>query len=157
MPQLSVMTGNHVNLSVSDLERSVAWYTEVFELVVVGDERSITPFSAEPMRYRSLGSLETMSYVIGLIEHERRSSEQFDEHRTGLDHVGLHVPDASDLEAWMEHLDALGVEHSEIKVAPYASSMTLRDPDGIQLELFWVDLGYWAGLFVDAAARLRQP
>ena len=152
MPQLSAMSGNHVNLSVSDLDRSVAWYTRVFGLVVMGDERSVVPASQEPMRYRSLGSLDSMSYVIGLIEHSRRSSEPFDEHRPGLDHVALHVPSSDDLLEWAAHLDALDVEHSGVKPADYASCITLRDPDGIQLELFWANMEFWAQLFISAAA-----
>jgi glyoxylase I family protein len=150
MPKLSAMSGNHVNLSVSDLDRSVGWYTKVFGLVVIGNEQSVIPASEEPMRYRSLGSMESMSYVIGLMQHERQSSDRFDERRPGLDHVAFHVPTDRDLHTWVEHLDALGVEHSGIKTVPYASCITLRDPDHIQLELFWANLDYWAGLFLSA-------
>jgi catechol-2,3-dioxygenase len=153
---LAAMSGGHINLSVSDLNRSVAWYSKVFGLVVIGDEQSVIPASEEPMRYRSLGSMESMSYVIGLMQHERQSSDRFDERRPGLDHVAFHVPANEDLNAWVEHLDALGVEHSGIKNVPYGSCITIRDPDHIQLELFWANLEYWAGLFISAAGDPSQ-
>jgi catechol 2,3-dioxygenase-like lactoylglutathione lyase family enzyme len=156
MPRLAAMSGSHLNLSVSDLDRSVAWYSKVFELVVIGDEKSVIPASEEPMRYRSLGSTESMSYVIGLIQHERRSSDRFDERRPGLDHVGFHVPTNEDLNDWVKHLDALGVEHSGIKNVAYGSCVTIRDPDHIQLELFWANLEYWAGLFISAGGDPSQ-
>lgn len=153
MPRLSASSGNHVNLTVTDLNRSVDWYLQTFGLAVIGDEEAVVPATDEPMRYRSLGSPETMSYVVGLIEHDLGTSERFDERRPGLDHVALHVPEASDLEAWAEHLDVLGVEHSGIKTTPYASCITLRDPDGIQLELFLPNLDFWAQRFLKAAER----
>jgi len=38
-----------------------------------------------------------------------------------------------ELEAWVKHLDALGVAHPGIKDGHI---LTVRDPDNIQLELF---------------------
>ena len=38
-----------------------------------------------------------------------------------------------------------------LQTADYAAVITLRDPDGIQLELFWADPDVWAALFIAAA------
>ena len=153
MPQLGPTSGNHVNLSVSDLERSADWYCRVFGLVVVGDEQSVPAATDRPLRYRSLVDPSTLSYIVGLIEHGDRSRDPFDERSTGLDHFGLHVAEASDLEDWARHLDELGVEHSGIKTVPYGSAITLRDPDNIQLEIQCPDVGFWAPRFIEASER----
>lgn len=59
--------------------------------------------------------------------------------RSGLDHLEFIVEDRADLDAWVARLDELGVAHSGVKVAPASknSMVTFRDPDNIQLELFW--------------------
>ena len=98
--------------------------------------------------------LETFSYVIGLVEHSRRTTDRFDEHRTGLDHVAFHVPDVTDLDMWAEHRHSLSIEHSGIKMTTHASVITLRDPDGIQLELYWPNREFWAERFI-AFVRAR--
>jgi glyoxylase I family protein len=151
MPGLSASNGNHVNLTVTNLERSVDWYRQTFGLTVIGDETSLPPASDESMRYRALASFDAMSYIVGLIEHGGGTADRFDERRTGLDHLALHVPDASELKAWEEHLNALGVEHSGVKTLAYGSGLTVRDPDGIQLELFAPNPEYWTSLFIKAA------
>lgn len=136
--------GNHVNLTVTDLDRSVAWYRRVFGLVDVADESTVTPAADTPIRYRSLFDPRTSSYVVGLIEHPDGDRGPFDERRPGLDHLAFHVPEPGDLHDWARHLDDLGVEHSGIKHAPYEDVITLRDPDGIQLEVCWPNTAWWA-------------
>jgi catechol 2,3-dioxygenase-like lactoylglutathione lyase family enzyme len=151
MPKLAPMAGNHVNLSVRDLERSVEWYCRVFGLTVVGDEGAVPAATDRPLRYRSLGDLTTMSYVVGLIEHPDGEESPFDERRCGLDHFALHVSTPEDVEEWAEHLRALGVEHSGPKTVSYATAITLRDPDGIQLEIACPDVSFWATRFMGSA------
>jgi catechol 2,3-dioxygenase-like lactoylglutathione lyase family enzyme len=79
--------------------------------------------------------------VIGLHTNTGNGGEQFDEARTGLDHVALNVATRADLEAWTGWLDELGIEHSDIRAGaqpfPFAT-VVFRDPDNIQLELFAV-------------------
>lgn len=134
---------NHVNLTVTDLERSVNWYCEVLGLIVAADETTVEPATDAAIRYRSLFDPETMSYVVGLIQHPDGDGSRFDERRTGLDHFAVHVPEATDLEDWARHLDEVGIEHSGIKRAPYEDVITLRDPDDIQLEICWPNTPWW--------------
>ena len=152
MPRISPTGGNHINLSVSDLDRSVAWYCRVLGLVVIAGEQDVPPATDRPLRYRSLASPQTMSYVIGLIEHAGGTAEPFDERRPGLDHFALHVPESADLADWAEHLSRLGVEHSGIKTVAYGAAITFRDPDNIQLELHLPNLGFWAARMQDVGA-----
>lgn len=146
---MELARSNHVNLTVSRLDRSVAWYCEVFELVVVGDEQRCAPATDVPLRYRALFHRATTSYVVGLIEHPDGEGSTFDERRTGLDHFALHVPERADLRDWAHHLDRLEVEHSGIKQAPYEDAITLRDPDNIQLEICWPNVAFWTALQSD--------
>lgn len=83
-------------------------------------------------------------YVVGLIEHPDAIEGRFDERRIGLDHLAFHVPEQADLVDWVDHLDRLAVEHSGITQTHYEDAVTLRDPDGIQLELCWVNLAWWS-------------
>jgi glyoxylase I family protein len=150
MPKLAAMAGNHVNLTVRDLERSVDWYCGVFGLAVVGDEIGVPAASEHPLRYRSLADLTTMSYVVGLIEHSNAVADEFDERHCGLDHFAMHVPSPEDVVEWADHLTALGVEHSGPKTVAYETTLFLRDPDGIQLEIACPDVSFWAMRFIAA-------
>ncbi|MBW3619960.1 MAG: VOC family protein [Actinobacteria bacterium] len=54
-----------------------------------------------------------------------------------VDHLAFHVRDRDALEHWVAHLDEAGVAHSGIvDVGGWGWMIELRDPDGIQLELF---------------------
>lgn len=39
------------------------------------------------------------------------------------------------MNAWRDHLDALGVEHSGIEDSSFGAHINFKDPDGIALEL----------------------
>jgi catechol-2,3-dioxygenase len=128
------MTGvSHIDLTVSDAERSAAWYVES-----LGLERILDPDSADltfPGRVINLIAASGR-VIISVVEHDRAEPGAFSEFRVGLDHLALAVETRSDLEEWVEHFHRIGVAHSEIADMPYGSVLVFRDPDGIQLELF---------------------
>jgi glyoxylase I family protein len=77
--------------------------------------------------------------AIGLHQNKGNHGEQFDECRTGLDHIGFNVADRDECERWADHFTALGIEHSgirDIQDPITCSTLVFRDPDNIQLELF---------------------
>jgi glyoxylase I family protein len=124
MPTFPPLT--HYALTVSDLDRSIAWYEELFGAppFFVGDEST----------YRFAVWLEQK---IGLHQHFAISgSEPFDELRPGLDHFAFGCANRDELVEWSERLDELGIEHGEIVDAFYGSGLAFRDPDNIQLEFF---------------------
>ena len=65
------------------------------------------------------------------------TSERFNERRPGLDHISFGCANRGELEKWAARLDEVGVVHGEIVDAGYGSGLSFRDPDNIQLELFY--------------------
>ena len=120
----------HLDLSVSDVEASAAWYETVLGLRrlrrVAFPERTMIVLRHDPS-----------GLVVGLNQHQGFPGEPFDERRAGLDHVGFAVARRQDLDAWQERLTALGVEHSPVSDTEVGSALVFRDPDHIQLELWW--------------------
>jgi catechol 2,3-dioxygenase-like lactoylglutathione lyase family enzyme len=53
-----------------------------------------------------------------------------------LDHLALEVTSRDELEAWMPHLEQLGVPYSPIKELGHASYICIKDPDSIPIELW---------------------
>jgi catechol 2,3-dioxygenase-like lactoylglutathione lyase family enzyme len=118
----------HVAVTVSDLERSEAWYTRLL--------------GVEPALDEDTGPFRHIVYPVGgtlLGLHgfpDLATSEQFDERRPGLDHISFGCASRDELVAWAARLDELGIAHGEIMDAGYGSGLSFRDPDNIALELF---------------------
>lgn len=52
------------------------------------------------------------------------------------------VDDASDLEAWMEHLDGHGIEHSPLIEASVGWLLVFHGPDGLEIHRYtWASHG----------------
>ena len=120
----------HVALTVSDLSTSAPWYEALFDAKPVLDE------DTEPDFHHTVYLIGD-HMLFGLHQHGRGVlHEMFSEFRVGLDHVSFGCADRAELEAWCRRLDALGIEHGEIKDASYGSGVSFRDPDGIALEFF---------------------
>ena len=119
---------------MTDGDRSAQWWHDVlgFALVVQVDQPG----------FRVWGMLHRSGVYVGLTTHSDSVGAAFDERAVGLDHLALNVADRSALEDWVNHLDHLGVPHSEIKEENGGPLITLRDPDNIQLELHAYDPRY---------------
>ena len=122
MEQFPTLT--HVAVTVTDLDRSVAWYSRLFGTDPVIVTRAPTfAWAAWP--------------EFGLHQHDEPLDDvTFSERRPGLDHVAFKCADHDVLEAWRQRLDELGLEHSDVLHEFYGSGLALRDPDGIALEFF---------------------
>jgi len=121
---------SHLDLSVSDVEASAAWYEKVLGL------RRLSRVDF-PERTMIVLRHDTSGLVIGLNRHHGFPGEPFDERRAGLDHVGFTVGRYQDLVSWQGRLATLGVEHSPVADTEVGSALVFRDPDHIQLELWW--------------------
>jgi glyoxylase I family protein len=120
----------HVAVTVTDLDRSTRWYSELLAAEPVLDE------DEEAGDFHHTVFMLDGGQLFGLHTHPRGVGERFDEHRTGLDHVAFACRDRNELESWVARLNELGIAHSGIKDAHYGSGVSFRDPDGIALEFF---------------------
>jgi glyoxylase I family protein len=129
---------HHFAPTVSDVEASAQWYEQVFGMTRVpvtfphyGGEQGYAVVLTEPRT----------GIVLGLHHHDANPGQAFDERRTGLDHMSFAVTSRADLDAWARWLDSQGVENSGVvdtgDPMPY-SVVVFRDPDHIQLELFYM-------------------
>lgn len=126
MPSVNAIS--HVTLTVTDLDASVEWYARGLRLT-----RALDMAGPGWKRVLMVGGPGVM---IGLQAHESTTAgDRFDETRVGLDHLSILCADRAEVQAWLTHLDAVGVEHSEISPEP-AHVATAPDPDGIRIEFF---------------------
>jgi glyoxylase I family protein len=122
---------HHLNVSITDLERSAAWYSSV-----LGLQRGWENPDVEG-RGRKLVMLHPTDPVrIVLTYHQSNPGEPFSEFLTGIDHIAFSVPDRAALEAWQRHFGELGVDHSPIKEGATGWLITFRDPDNVQFEMY---------------------
>jgi len=145
VPKLDGST--HINLTVTDLTRSTAWYARVFGLVVVND---VAPPDYD-FRFRTLVHPQSFASIVLGVPSTPMPGDVFDEYRAGLHHLSYHVPERADLDEWATHLDELGLEHSGVKQSQHeaGAQIWLRDPDNIWIEVYWVNRTFFAD-------RLRQ-
>jgi glyoxylase I family protein len=134
---------HHLRMSVTDVQRSTAFYTEVLGFEVAMD----APPPPDDENFDTLvDSLQGgvilmhqgMFFGLRPVDDERaNASDRFDPLRVGLDHISFGVPTRADLDAATRLLDERGVEHGPIRdLAPLGLSLlAFFDPDGIALEL----------------------
>ena len=119
----------HVELSVRDLDTSVAWYTKLL------GARDVWRGSNDRYGITACAIYEPRSKIVfAFTQHGSQEPEDFSPRRPGLDHVSFGVAGRPALEEWVRHLDALGIPHSAIQDDHQPPSVTLSDPDGIALE-----------------------
>lgn len=134
---------HHLRLTVTDVERSKAFYTEVLGFEVALDA---PPPPDDPQHLAVADTLQggvvltNQGMMIGLRPVDERragAGDRFDPFRVGLDHLSFGVPSRSDLDETVEVLDRLGVEHGQVnELASFGLCfLSFSDPDGIQLEL----------------------
>jgi glyoxylase I family protein len=119
---------HHLALTVSDVARSRAFYTDLLGFQMI-------------MEFGPRALLSNGSMVLALTPPadpaQAIQGDSFNENRLGLDHLSFSVGSYADLENAVQLFDAQGVSHGEIKdlgpIGIYV--LALRDPDNIQIEL----------------------
>lgn len=120
---------HHVTLTVADLDRSVEWYCDTLDAVVLA-ERVGGGFR------RILVTLPS-GLVLGLTQHAKTpSGDRFDHRRVGLDHLSLAEPTAADVQAWADRWELRGIVHDALVSAPSGTLVVCYDPDGIPVEVY---------------------
>jgi glyoxylase I family protein len=124
MEHLAITGVSHIELHVTDIDASTAWYKKAVGLI----ERQ-----AAPGKYAVLAP-EAGGFRLGLSEKGPVDAQ------AGFGHVAIALESMDVLRAWVEHLDAIGVPHTAIKENPFnrgVFSIDLHDPDGHEIELIY--------------------
>jgi glyoxylase I family protein len=124
----------HIRLTVTDIERSRAFYEAVFGWRVLIE----LPEGADAATRAALSFLfGGVIYDLGgtLVGLRPAATDRFDENRTGLDHLAFRLASKDELDSAARHLDNIGVAHEPIKDIGPSYILEFRDPDNIALEL----------------------
>ena len=115
---------DHVGLTVTDLDRSERFYTDVFDLVRVLD-----------FGYGRLLIHPRTGFVVAITTPDGAAGAPFTELNTGLDHIGFTAASRGELVEWERKLEALGVTYTPIRDMELGYHLNFRDPDNIALEI----------------------
>lgn len=113
---------SHVQLNVTDVAASEAWYTTVFgmERMTAADDGSYVALRHGPSR------------VVIVLSRRTDGATTLG---PPLDHLAFAVADRATLDDWATHLTEVGIEHAGVQLEGVNHSLQLRDPDGIEIEL----------------------
>ncbi len=130
---------NHVRLTVTDIDRSKAFYSDVFGASPVADfsERAKDPaVLADPDQLYGGCIFQFGTQVLGL-RPVADAGDRFDSTRVGLDHISLTVVSLDALSSAADRLTEAGITHGEIKhLSDFGMAiLSFQDPDDINLEL----------------------
>ena len=129
---------HHLRLTVTDIERSRAFYTELLGFdVAVESPPPDDPSANEAFKVLFGGVVMTRGNLIMGLRPAAPSGDRFDSDRVGLDHLSFSVGSRDDLEDALRLFDERGVSHGEITALPSfgIDVLSFEDPDGVQLEL----------------------
>lgn len=115
---------DHVSFTVTDLDVSQRFYTEVLGFVMVLD-----------VGYGRICMHPGTGFTLSLMKHEGAAGGPFTELTTGLDHLGLTAASRDELVQWERRFDEHGVSYTPIRDMEFGYHLNFRDPDHIALEL----------------------
>ncbi|MBT2898586.1 VOC family protein [Streptomyces sp. McG3] len=120
----------HVGLNVTDLERSAAFYREVFDFEVLAEGKDVD------RRWIFLGRGSRLMVTLW-----QQSEGRYPTDLPGLHHLSFQVDSVEEVRATEEVLRGLGAEFAHEGVVPHGESGTsggifFADPDGIRLEVY---------------------
>jgi catechol 2,3-dioxygenase-like lactoylglutathione lyase family enzyme len=129
---------HHIRLTVTDIERSRKFYTELLGFQVAAEAPASNDPKSDPS-YPVLWGGVVMArgnYLLGL-RPVAAQGDSFDENRVGLDHLSFNVESRAAMNAAIKLLDERGVTRGEVRELTSFGICVLpfRDPDNIQLEL----------------------
>lgn len=121
---------HHLTLTVTDLGRSVEFYTSLLGFQVAAE--------LSPSRVILSNGSALMAITLPPDPSRAIANDEFNENRVGLDHVSFNVGSRAELDHAIEVFDKNNVSHGEVKDLGEGFGicvLAFRDPDNIQLEL----------------------
>ncbi|WP_433713538.1 VOC family protein [Nocardia sp. CA-084685] len=130
---------HHIRLTVTDIDRSKAFYRDVlgFEIAVESPGRPEDPqVRTDPAQFYGGVVFQTNGMLFGL-RPVADPTDKFDSERVGLDHLSFTVSSVDDLTRTAARLAEAGIEHGEVTSLDGLgiAILSFSDPDGIHLEL----------------------
>ena len=124
------MKTGHVGLNVTDLDRSIAFYRDVFQLTVLRESQEGS------RRFAFLGDGDAL--VLTLWEQSRGTA---DHEKPGLHHLSFQVDSRAGIEHAEQRLRTLGAHIYYGGIVPHAEGahsggIFFDDPDGTRLEIY---------------------
>ncbi len=115
---------DHLALTVTDLDVSERFYTEVLDFMVMLD-----------IGYGRICMHPPTGFSLALLKHDGAAGGSFTELTTGLDHLGMRAGSREELVEWEQRFDEAGVRYTPIRDMEFGYHLNFRDPDNIALEL----------------------
>jgi quercetin dioxygenase-like cupin family protein/catechol 2,3-dioxygenase-like lactoylglutathione lyase family enzyme len=110
---------HHLSVHVRDVARSEQWYAKAFDLIRI-DGQIADDGNGHVVLGGSAGWIVTLSSAA----------------QAGVEHVAVGCNDRTELVCWRDVLTERGIAPGTITDAAYGSGFVVRDPDGIELEIF---------------------
>jgi glyoxylase I family protein len=129
---------HHLRLTVTDVNRSRAFYTSLLGFDVAAEMPPASDPSYDAVNAILFGGVVLIKGTLLLgLRPVAPQGDRFDENRVGLDHLSFSVNSREEIEQAARLLDERGIAHGEVTHLPSFGIYILefRDPDNIQLEL----------------------
>jgi catechol 2,3-dioxygenase-like lactoylglutathione lyase family enzyme len=128
MPRPVFLGIHHLKFAVSELDRSIAFYSRI-----LGANRlpKLDHVDAGGRLYAVILDVPNLGTFLELRLSEERAAKH-----TGFDPMTLAVEGRADLQKWVEHLDAERAPHSPILTALVGWLVVFEDPDGLRIRLY---------------------
>lgn len=129
---------HHLRLTVTDLERSRQFYTNLLGFQIAAESPPPgDPSAAETFKILFGGVVMIRGNLLLGLRPMAPSADRFDPDRVGLDHLSFSVSSRNDLDQALRLFEEHGVTHGEITSLPSfgIDVLPFEDPDGVQLEL----------------------
>lgn len=118
----------HVNLTVSDLQRSIDFYSKLFDFRV--------RWRADAAAEKQEAHVGNDDMYIAFFQASQPERAEVDYQRVGLNHFGILV---DDLDKYRERLSQMGVQPHYEPEYPPGRRLYFYDPDRVEVELVQYD------------------
>ena len=128
---------SHIAMTVSDLERSTAFYNKIFEFI--GFKRVEVPESTQQAMKTPLQAWVGQGYSISIRPSKGEFARRLhDRNAPGFNHLAFTAKDRSDIEKLHELLKQMGATildaPAEYPYSPGYFAVYFADPDGLKFE-----------------------